>query len=84
MDQQTDSWSAVALFLLNALTIGWTAAEPGRKHLCEDLYHVRIQEGHPSGGELLEAPNRMEMGGPAELLEQTAAVALGEHSLVAK
>src|SRR5262249_34132927 len=72
-DDESQSRSSVGALLLDQLIVEGRAAEPLRQNLLEHAHHVGAQERHASGGELLEAANRVHMGLPAQSLERATA-----------
>ena len=63
--------------------VGRAAAETRREDLLQDADDVDVEERHAAGGELLAAPDRVEVSSPAEPGHRAPAVALGHHRLVA-
>ena len=84
MHQQPKSRAAVLHLVLDELVVGGPAAELLRQHLLEDPDEIGIEERHAGGRQLLVAADRVEMRGPSERLERTAAPALRHHGLIAE
>ena len=68
--------------LFQELIVGGRAAEARRQHFLQHPDHVGVQEGHSPGRELLVAPDRVQVGAPAEPLQGAAAPPRGHHGVV--
>ncbi len=75
---------AVGLAALDQLVVGHAAAEPGRQDLLQDPDHVGVEERHAARGQLLVAPDRVEVPAPPDRLERAAAGAVAQGRLVAE
>jgi len=59
--------------LLDELVIRGASAETCWQHFLEHPDDVGVEEGHATCSEFLEAPNHVQMGGPAQVLKRTSA-----------
>lgn len=69
--------------MLDELIVRHGAAEPRGERLLQDVVQVGREKRHPLAGQLLEAPDGVQMRPVADLVERAAAVALLKHRVVA-
>ena len=72
------------LGLLEQLIAGWIAAKAARQELLEDSEQVDVQQHHAADGELLEAAQLGQVGGPTDPFHRAATAALLEAGLIAQ
>ncbi len=70
---RTHARKAVVALFLQELIVGGASAEARWQDLVEHPHDARVEERHPARGELLEAPDAVEVRGPAQRVERAAA-----------